>query len=88
MEFDWNKRKAAANLRKHGIAFDSARYFEFDTAIIRSVDFDDGEERIVAFGFIGERLQVLVYTERGDVIWVISLRRAEKHEWRWFYGEL
>jgi uncharacterized protein len=85
VKFNWDKRKASANLRKHKVAFDSVPAFEFDTAIIRSVDLEDGEERVVALGFIGEKLHVLVYTERGDITWVISLRRAEKHEWRWFY---
>jgi uncharacterized DUF497 family protein len=80
--------EGCCNLRKHCVAFDSARHFEFETAIIRSVDFDDGEERIVALGFIGAKLHVLVYTERGDVVWIISLRHAEKHEWRSFYGQL
>ena len=42
--------------------------FEFDAAIIRSVDFDHGEERVVALGFIGQTLHVFVYVERSDVI--------------------
>ena len=33
-----------------------------------------------AFGFIGVVLHVLVYTERDDVTWVISLRKANNKE--------
>jgi uncharacterized protein len=86
MEFDWDDGKAAKNLRKHQVAFEAVYEFEFDTAVIDRFEYQDGEERIVQFGFIGSKLHVLVYTERGDVIWVISLRHAERHEWRKFYG--
>jgi uncharacterized protein len=88
VEFDWDKKNAGANLRKHGIAFERVREFEFDTAVIRSVDIEDDEERIVALGFVGERLHVLVYTEREDSVRVISLRLANKSESREFYGRL
>ena len=92
MEFDWRdtERKQAINLRKHGVDLRLAETFDFDMAAIRSVDFEGGEERIVTFGFIAGDvvLYVLVYTERGEAIRPISLRRAEKHEQRWFYEQL
>jgi hypothetical protein len=84
MKFDWDDGKAATNLRKHKVAFEAVYDFEFDTAEIRDLQHEDGEERIVLIGYIGSKLHVLVYTERGNVTWVISLRRAEKHERRWF----
>jgi uncharacterized DUF497 family protein len=74
MLFDWDDAKAVKNLRKHKVSFEAAFNFEFDTAIIRSVDVEHGEERIVALGFIGQTLHVLVYAERGDVIRTISVR--------------
>lgn len=39
-----------------------------------------GEERIVALGFIGGTLFTLTYTERGEKIKVISLRKSTKTE--------
>jgi uncharacterized protein len=53
MEFGWNESRAARNKRKHGVAFEAVKAFEFDTAIIRSIDWEDGEERVVTLGFIG-----------------------------------
>lgn len=41
---------------------------------------DYGELRMKALGFIGVRLHVLIFTERGDKIRVISLRKATKRE--------
>lgn len=81
MKFEWDVAKAEANRKKHGISFEEASSFEFDTAIIYIDDRDGyGEERLVAFGFIGSRVCCLVYSERRDSIRVISLRRATKKE--------
>lgn len=83
MKLEWDEAKAAANLRKHGIAFAEAERFEFDSALV-GVD-DDlayGEERIKAYGFIGPNLHVLVYVERGSSLRIISLRAATRQEKR------
>jgi uncharacterized protein len=45
---------------------------------------DYGEERLVCFGLLGAEVAVLVYTERSKGPHVISLRRAEKHEARYY----
>ena len=86
-KLDWNPVKNAINLRKHGIDFKFAERFNWDFAVIRTDNREDyGEHREQAFGFIGEVLHVLTFTERGDVTWVISLRKAEPRE-RKFYAE-
>lgn len=83
MTFEWDKAKAAANIRKHGVSFESAADFEFDTAIeFIDDDVPYDEERHRAFGFIGTKLHVMIYTERGSTIRVISLRRATIQEKR------
>ena len=41
---------------------------------------DYGEERLVTMGMIEQRLHVIVYTERGNNIRVISARKANKME--------
>jgi uncharacterized protein len=76
------RRRICASLR----LFEAVYSFEFHTAIIYRIEFVHGEERIVEIGFIGSKLHVLVYTERGDIIWVISLRSAENPEKRRYYG--
>jgi uncharacterized DUF497 family protein len=83
MKFEWDEAKAAANLRKHGVAFAQAQRFEFDTAVV-VVDGDIayGEERIKAYGFIGPRLHMMVYVERSPALRIISLRPATRQEKR------
>jgi len=84
---DWNEFKNAQNLRKHKIGFEAAEQFDWTFAVVRSDDREDyGEHREQAYGFIGDVLHVLVFTEREGIIWVISLRKAEPRE-RKFYAE-
>ncbi|MFC3205197.1 BrnT family toxin [Aquamicrobium soli] len=60
--------------------------FDFDTALYTIDDtMNYGEERILAIGVVGARLHALVFTERGDVVRVISLRQATRSENRRFY---
>ncbi len=41
-----------------------------------------GEERINLIGFLDGRMVHMTYTEHGDDVQVISLRKASKHEIR------
>ncbi len=85
MEYEWDEKKAEANLLRHGVDFKSAIEFDWETALeARDDRFDYGEERWIALGLIHKRLHVLVYTLRGSKIRIISLRRANKRE-RAFY---
>jgi len=78
---DWNDAKNAANLRKHKVSFEAAERFNWDTADFEVDDREDyGELREKATGFIGNGLYVVIFTERGDVTWIISLRKANNKE--------
>jgi len=79
IEFDPAKNEA--NIAKHGVDMASAEDFEFDTALV-SIDLRHryGEARYVALGYVKERLHVLVFTKRGAVVRVISLRKANRRE--------
>lgn len=77
----WNAAKNAFNLREHKIGFEAAEQFDWDSAEIEIDDREDyGELREQALGFIGDVLYTLVFTERGDVTWIISLRKANNKE--------
>jgi uncharacterized DUF497 family protein len=81
MAYQWNRDKAAANLRKHGIDFaDAVSVFSDDLAItIPDERFD--EERFITIGVDGfSRVLVVVYTMRDDEIRLISARKATRHE--------
>lgn len=81
MKFTWDEDKAKRNKAKHGVDFEDARRFEFDTANVFEDDSEDyGEERFVGFGFIGNKVHCIVYAMRQGDVRVISLRRATKRE--------
>jgi uncharacterized protein len=82
MDFEWDTEKAEVNLSKHGIRFDDAIRVFADNCRIINVDNrkDYGEERLITTGHIENRLCVVVYTEKLDVIRIISARKANKKE--------
>jgi uncharacterized protein len=84
--FSWDEAKREANAVKHGIEMRTVEGFDFSTAVAR-VDnrADYGEVREIALGFIGTRLHVLVFARRPPLLQVISLRKANDRE-RKFYA--
>ncbi|MCY4646071.1 MAG: BrnT family toxin [Gammaproteobacteria bacterium] len=79
--YEWDETKRESNIRKHGVDFHAISAFEWEEAVGR---FDDRHEeaRWIAIGFIGPRLHVVAYTVRGDIVRVISLRKAQPREIR------
>ena len=85
MEYEWDETKNAANRREHGIDFSLVEIFNWDFAQFDIDDREDyGELREIATGYIGDVLHVLIFTDREEVIRVISLRKANKKERRAF----
>ena len=85
MDYEWDETKAQTNRRDHGIDFaDAATVFEDDVALTASDDASH-EERFVTLGLdaVG-RLLVVVYTWRGDLIRIISARKATRPERRYY----
>lgn len=88
---EFNPAKDNANRAKHGVSLQAATGFNWDTALEREDDrFDYGELRFVAIGLIDARLYVMVFTQGSDddAVRIISLRPAEKHETRYYYGKV
>ena len=79
--FEWDDEKSRRNLAKHGIDFDDAKEVFYGPVIIRQSN-RGNEERWVAVGYLENRLVAVVFTRRGDVIRIISARRARKNEER------
>lgn len=91
MEIEFDLAKDERNIAKHGISLQAAEGFDWDTAFEREDDrFDYGEVRFVAIGLIGDRLHVLAFTDgsNDDAVRAISLCPAEKHEARFYYGQV
>jgi uncharacterized protein len=78
-EFDNSKNKS--NFDKHGLYLTESHDFEWDTAVIsEDVRKQYPEQRFEAIGYINVRLYVMIYCLRGDVVRVISLRKANNRE--------
>jgi uncharacterized protein len=84
VEFEWDERKSAENLRKHGVDFaDAALVLEDDLALTAEDPDGRGEERWVTMGHDpNQQVLVVVYTWRGDRIRRISARKATGAERR------
>jgi len=88
--FEWDDKKAASNLRKHGIAFDDAVQVFKDPLCASAVErIENGQERWQTVGlFKGEVLLTVAHTliieagsnETAEVIRIISARRATRVE--------
>jgi uncharacterized protein len=81
--FTWDLAKAAINLRKHRVSFPEAVTAFADPRSISVPDPDHsvGEERWLLIGQSERRrLIVVVHTERGDLIRLISARLATRSE--------
>ena len=83
MEFEWDDRKAAANLNKHGVSFEEASTVFRDPLAATGADPDHslGEQHWVTFGVSDRgRLLVVAHVEGDDCLRIISARRATKIE--------
>ncbi|TME54033.1 MAG: BrnT family toxin [Chloroflexi bacterium] len=81
MRFVWDRDKAAANLRKHGVDFHEAATAFGDPLSITIPDpqHSIGEERWLLVGqSVAGRLVVVAHTERGDEIRIINARPATR----------
>ncbi len=85
MRFSWDAKKAAANLKKHGVSFEEASTVFRDVLSVTGSDPDHSiwEYRFVTFGISSQnRLLVVAHTEEGDNIRIISARLATRQERR------
>ncbi len=83
LKFEWDNSKADSNKRKHGITFEEASTVLADFLSITIPDplYPGHEERLVTIGKSEkQRVLVVVHTERGDIIRLISARPATTHE--------
>jgi len=81
--FEWDENKAKANLQKHGVSFEEAATVFGDPLSLTIGDpiHSTEEERFVILGYsYRNRTLVVIHTERGDTIRIISARRATRQE--------
>jgi len=81
--FEWDPNKARLNVKRHGISFDEASTAFRDplSHMIGDPPHSENEKRFVLIGrSIKGRLLVIVHTERGDRICIVSARLATSKE--------
>ena len=83
MEFEWDPKKAAANVRKHDITFQEAATIFGDPLAVTFYDPDHSvdENRFITFGLsLQKRLLIVSHTERGGQTRIINARLMDRDE--------
>lgn len=83
--FEWDEYKAQENLKKPRVSFDEAKTVFLDpfSVTIPDPDHSVDEERFIDIGTsVNGQLLIVVYTERGENIRLISSRKATLPERR------
>lgn len=93
IKFEWNSAKAAANVKKHGVSFEEAQTVFYDEFAVQFFDEEnsDDEARFLLLGLSTQaKLLIVCHCERdsGNVIRIISARKATKREKAFYGGEL
>lgn len=89
LRFEWDDKKNAGNVRKHGVSFEEARSVFFDDNAVEFYDSDHSgrEDRFLLLG-VSSKLRMLLVCHcvraEGDVIRIVSARKATRSE-REFY---
>jgi len=84
MEFDWNPAKCAKNIAERGIDFADVvvGFADPGRKVVKDTRKDYGEVRYNMLAKVSGRVFHVTFTERGEVTWIISARKANKREQR------
>jgi uncharacterized DUF497 family protein len=88
MKITFDPAKDAINQEKHGVSLSDGARLEWDTALLwPDTRKDYGEDRVSGLVLIGTRLYCVVFTDRGEMRRIISLRKANDREVRSYVSE-
>jgi len=84
LQFCWDDDKAASNVEKHGVSFESATYVFDDPRRLEQLDeFSEGEYRNIVIGQVDGVLLTVVYSTPEETLYrIISARQATANEHR------
>lgn len=81
MEITFDPAKDQINQSKHGVSLALAARIDWPEVMSKpDARHDYGELREIGYAVIEQRLFCVVFTQRGDVMHVISLRKANSRE--------
>ena len=91
IEFEWNPSKALSNKKKHNVSFEEAQSVFYDDFAVQFYDEENSEteDRFFMLGLSNESKLLLVCnceTEEGNIIRIISARKATKNESKLYEG--
>jgi uncharacterized protein len=87
--FSWDEAKRRGNLKKHGIDFvDVEKVFRGVTLTAEDTRESYGERRFLTLGLLDDQVVSIAHTESGDDIRIISIRKATKHEARYYFSQI
>jgi len=81
--FEWDKKKADQNIRKHGISLEEAATVfgdPFSITIYDPLHSQDEDSSVILGTSNKNRVLVVIHTDRQDRIRIISARKATKKE--------
>lgn len=90
IKFEWDELKASSNVNKHGVSFEEARTVFYDerAKLIGDPDHSENEDRFILLG-LSSSLRVIIvchcYRSEGNVIRIISARKATTNETKAYY---
>jgi uncharacterized protein len=85
MIITFDPAKDQINRDKHGVSLADAKRINWDDALIEvDARSDYGELREVGYVFLDDRLHIIIFTRRGDGLRIISLRRANSREVKYY----
>jgi uncharacterized DUF497 family protein len=83
MEFEWDRKKAKYNLRKHGVSFEEAStvFDDLFAAVYEDPEHSVNERRFLMIGkSVRRRLLIIAFADRNQRIRIISARLPTKNE--------
>jgi uncharacterized DUF497 family protein len=80
MKFEWDVNKTKSNSEKHGIDFETATQLWLDENRVEIEAPYPLEERYIVIGKIDQKHWTAIFTKRGNVTRIISVRRSRKRE--------
>ena len=91
--FEWDSSKAASNKKKHGVAFEEAKSVFYDEFAVQFFDDENSEyeDRFLILGHSNEsRILLICHCEQesGDLIRIISARKATSKERKLYKGKI
>jgi uncharacterized protein len=91
MTFEWDKTKNSTNIHNHGIDFNDIPEI-FNAPMITTLDdsVDYNENRYIGIGILRNIIVVIIFVEKkdGEVIRIISARKANKYESKIYKEEI